>query len=125
MMHTWEVFLLRHFQKIVIILYITQTHPHMAEEKTEKKVGIGMPITFSEFAKEPVKGVMFLCLVAVGYLYVDLKLNYNNQIEKQGEKIEMLEAKIDALTQQLRRSDSLQSAANSKLMILQELGKIK
>lgn len=94
-------------------------------EKVEKKVSVGLPITFSEFAKEPVKGIMFLCLVAVGYLYIDLKLNYNNQIEKQGEKIEMLESKIDALTQQLRRSDSLQSAANSKLMLLQELGKIK
>lgn len=97
----------------------------MSEEKTEKKISVGLPITFSEFVKEPVKGVMFLCLVAVGYLYVDLKLNYNNQIEKQGEKIEMLESKIDLLTQQLRRSDSLQSAANSKLMLLQELGKIK
>ena len=97
----------------------------MAEEKVEKKVSVGLTITFAEFAKEPAKGIMFLCLVAVGYLYIDLKLNYNNQIDKQGQKIEVLEAKIDALTQQLRRSDSLQSAANSKLAILQELGKIK
>lgn len=95
----------------------------MAEET--KKVGIGLPITFSEFAKEPVKGVMFLCLVAVGYLYVDLKLNYNQQIDKQGEKIEALEQKIDQLTQQLRRADSLQSAASSKLVLLEQLGKIK
>ncbi len=86
---------------------------------------MALPISFSDFVKEPVKGVMFLCLIAVGYLYVDLKINYNNQIEKQGQKIEVLESKIDALTQQLRRSDSLQSAANSKLMLLQELGKIK
>lgn len=86
---------------------------------------MALPISFSDFVKEPVKGVMFLCLVAIGYLYVDLKINYSNQIEKQGEKIESLESKIDALTQQLRRSDSLQSAANSKLMLLQELGKIK
>lgn len=98
----------------------------MSEEKEEKKkLSVGMPITFSEFAKEPVKGVMFLCLVAVGYLYVDLKINYNKQIDKQGEKIELLESKIEILTQQLRRSDSLQSAANSKLLILEELGKIK
>jgi hypothetical protein len=97
----------------------------MSEEKTEKKLTVGLPISFSEFAKEPVKGVMFLCLVAVGYLYVDLKLNYNKQIEKQGEKIEMLESKIDALTDQLRKADSLQSASNSKLMLLHELGKIK
>jgi hypothetical protein len=95
----------------------------MSEEK--KKTSIGLPISFSEFAKEPVKGVMFLCLVAVGYLYIDLKINYNKQIDKQGEKIELLEAKIDVLTQQLRKSDSLQSAANSKLLLLEQLGKIK
>lgn len=92
---------------------------------SEEKKTIGFPISFSEFAKEPVKGVMFLCLVAVGYLYVDLKLNYNNQIEKQGQKIEMLENKIDILTQQLRKSDSTLAASTSKLMLLQELGKIK
>jgi hypothetical protein len=98
----------------------------MSEEVEEKKkISVGLPISFSEFVKEPVKGIMFLCLVAVGYLYVDLKLNYNKQIEKQGEKITILENKIDALTQQLRKSDSLQSAANSKLLLLQELGKIK
>jgi|TARA_R110000868_G_scaffold7810_2_gene41172 hypothetical protein len=97
----------------------------MAEEKETKKIGVGLPITFSEFSKEPVKGVMFLCLVAVGYLYVDLKLNYNNQIDKQGQKIEALEGKIDALTQQLRRADSLQSASSSKLVLLEQLGKIK
>lgn len=91
----------------------------------EEKKSVGFPISFSEFAKEPVKGVMFLCLVAVGYLYIDLKLNYNNQIEKQGQKIEALEHKIDVLTEQLRRSDSLLSASASKIRTLQELGKIK
>ena len=99
----------------------------MSEENktTEKKVSVGLPITFDQFSKEPVKGIMFLCLVAVGYLYVDLKLNYNAQIEKQGHKIELLEAKIDALTQQLRKSDSTLAASASKLQLLQQLGKIR
>lgn len=97
----------------------------MSEEKVEKKVSVGLPISFSEFAKEPVKGVMFLCLVAVGYLYVDLKLNYNKQIDKQGIKIESLEAKIDVVSNQLRKSDSLSSSANSKILLLEQLGKIK
>lgn len=83
------------------------------------------PISFSEFVKEPVKGVMFLCLIAVGYLYVDLKLNYNKQIDKQGQKIELLERKVDILTDQLRRSDSMMAAATSKLQLLAELGKMK
>ena len=92
----------------------------------EKSVSVSaLPISVKDFAKEPVKGVMFLCLVAVGYLYVDGKLNYNSQIEKQGEKIELLESKIDQLTNQLRKSDSSLSAAISKINTLQELGKIK
>lgn len=84
-----------------------------------------LPISFAEFAKEPVKGLMFICLVAVGYLYVDGKVNYSNQIETQGKKIEVLEEKIDVLTTQLRRSDSALSSAMSKIATLQELGKIK
>lgn len=84
-----------------------------------------MNIAFDQFVKEPVKAVLFLSLISIGYLYVDLKINYNDQIEKQGKKIEMLENKIDILTQQLRRSDSTLAAAASKLALLQELGKIK
>lgn len=92
--------------------------------KKELKVS-ALPISFAEFAKEPVKGLMFICLVAVGYLYVDGKINYSNQIEAQGQKIEALETKVDLLTNQLRRSDSALSSAMSKIATLQELGKIK
>jgi hypothetical protein len=84
-----------------------------------------LPISFKDFAKEPVKGLMFICLIAVGYLYVDGKVNYSNQIEKQGEKIEVLETKVDLLTNQLRKSDSALSSAVSKITTLQQLGKIK
>jgi hypothetical protein len=84
-----------------------------------------LPISFSEFSKEPVKGVLFMAVLAIGYLYIDNKLTYNEQIEKQGVKIEKLEAKIDALTMQLKKSDSLLAAAASRIATLQELGKIK
>lgn len=95
-------------------------------KKTAKELNVNaLPISFKEFAKEPVKGLMFICLVAVGYLYVDGKVNYSNQIEKQGQKIELLETKVDLLTNQLRKSDSALSSAMSKIATLQELGKIK
>jgi len=68
---------------------------------------------------------LFITLIAIGYLYVDQKLMYTEQIEQQGSKIEKLEAKIDALSIQLKRSDSLLSATTSKILVLQELGKIK
>lgn len=97
----------------------------MTAKKQVKVSTNPLPISFKEFAKEPVKGLMFICLVAVGYLYVDGKVNYSSQIEKQGQKIEVLETKLDVLTNQLRKSDSALSSAMSKIATLQELGKIK
>jgi hypothetical protein len=83
------------------------------------------PISFKEFAKEPVKGLMFICIIAVGYLYVDIKMTNSSAQKTQNEKIEKLESKVEQLTDALRRSDSTLSAAASKIAVLQELGKIK
>lgn len=71
------------------------------------------------------KGFLFITLFAIGYLYVDQKMQYTEQIEKQGAKIENLEIKIDALSMQLKRSDSLLAATTAKLLTLRELGAIK
>lgn len=84
-----------------------------------------LPVSFKDFAKEPVKGMLFIVILAIGYLYIDGKVNYTSQIEKQGVKIETLEVKLEALSDQLRRSDSTLAAASSKITVLQELGKIK
>lgn len=84
-----------------------------------------LPVSFKEFSKEPVKAMLFIVVIAMGYLYVDGKINYTNQIEKQGVKIELLETKIDVLSNQLRKSDSTLAAATAKIALLQELGKIK
>lgn len=109
----------------------------MAEKKstTEKKPSVSrttkiespvkMPITFKEFAKNPIVGLMFLCIVAVGYLYIDGRTGNVSQIKVLTEKTEKLEIKVDQLTEQLRKSDSTLSAASSKIAVLQELGKIK
>jgi hypothetical protein len=103
----------------------------MAARKSTKSAAesvagaIKPPISFKEFAKEPVKGLMFICIVAVGYLYVDIKMTNTSTQKVQNEKIEKLEGKVDQLTTTLRKSDSTLSAAASKIAVLQELGKIK
>ena len=60
------------------------------------------PISFKEFAKEPVKGLMFICIIAVGYLYVDIKMSNSSSQASQNAKIEKLETKVDMLTEALR-----------------------
>lgn len=99
----------------------------MAKKSTVETVAgtVKPPISFKEFAKEPVKGLMFICIIAVGYLYVDIKMSNSSQQKSLNEKITKLEVKVDQLTDQLRKSDSALSAAASKIAVLQELGKIK
>ena len=100
----------------------------MATRTTTVDSAVGVikpPINFKEFSKDPVKGLLFIVLIAIGYLYVDIKLSNQDIQEKQNKKIEVLEVKVDVLTQQLRKSDSALSAAVSKIRVLQELGKIK
>lgn len=84
-----------------------------------------LPFSFKEFTKEPVKAMLLLVALAVGYLYIDGKINYTGQIDKLTAKTEMLENKVDVLTNQLRKSDSTLAAATAKIALLQELGKIK
>ena len=99
----------------------------MAKKSTVETVAgtVKPPISFKEFAKEPVKGLMFICIIAVGYLYVDIKLSNSETQKSLSTKIEHLEGKVDQLTNALRKSDSTSSALASKISVLQELGKIK
>ena len=83
------------------------------------------PISFKEFSKDPVKGLMFICIIAVGYLYVHIKMSNSAIQHKQDAKIEVLEQKVDQLTDALRKADSTSSALASKIAVLQQLGKIQ
>ncbi len=100
----------------------------MAKTKSAAEAVAGTikpPISFKEFSKDPVKGLMFICIIAVGYLYVDIKMSNSAIQAKQDVKIEALETKVDQLTDALRRSDSAASALASKIAVLQQLGKIQ
>ena len=99
--------------------------PATPKEAAEVKAPSLMPISFKDFSKDPVKGMLFLVLIAIGYLYVDGKMNYTSQIETQAKKIQILETRVENLGNQLRRSDSTLAAAETKIAVLQQLGKIK
>jgi hypothetical protein len=64
------------------------------------------PISFEQFSKDPVKGLLFILIVAVGYLYVDIKMTASDQIGKCDDEVKILNEKVDKLTNHVRRSDS-------------------
>jgi hypothetical protein len=82
------------------------------------------PISFKEFSKDPVKGLMFICIIAVGYLYVDIKMSNEKNVGKQDVMIQKLETKVDTLQTQVVNLVSEAAALNSKMQVLESLNKI-
>ena len=98
----------------------------IAENVTQKAADtIKMPVTFKEFSKNPVVGTLFIVLIAIGYLYVDIRSTFQGSIQKNDVGIEKLESRVDLVQQALRRSDSLNAVSNTKLSTLEQLGKIE
>lgn len=91
-----------------------------------------LPISFKDFAKDPVKGLLFIVLLAVGYLYLDNKSTYKDQLAEYkeqytecGSKVEALEKKLDERTEKLRRADSVMAISVARLQVLNDLNQIK
>ena len=88
-----------------------------------------LPISFEQFKKNPIKALLFLLLIAVGYLYFENRINYAEQIEKCeaqyvkcDTKIEKLERKVEILEIALRSCDSSLATASTRLQVFKELG---
>jgi hypothetical protein len=86
---------------------------------------MALPVSFEQFAKDPLKAIMFLVVCAVGYLYVDNKMNLNSQIEKCDKNVQEVYKKVDVLEERLRKSDSTLARAGAKLEMLAEIKGLK
>jgi len=84
-----------------------------------------MPVSYKDFAKDPVKALLFITLSAIGYLYIDNKMNYQDQVDNCYTKTEVLEEKVETMNTQMRKSDSALAVAVTKLEILVKLNKIE
>lgn len=47
-------------------------------------------VSFKEFAKNPIVALLFMCLMAIGYLYIDNKSTLTSQIEDLQEEVTTL-----------------------------------
>ena len=78
-----------------------------------------LPNTFEQFSKDPTKGLLFLVIVAIGYLYVDIKLSNSDLIGKYDERVAGQDQKIELLTEHVRKSDSTLGYMISKVEMFQ------
>jgi hypothetical protein len=84
-------------------------------------VSVKAPITFEQFLKNPTMAVFFLVTLAVGYLYIDNRINYTNQIEQCSERVIRLEDKIEVLSFRLHKSDSILARTAARLEIMTDV----
>jgi hypothetical protein len=80
---------------------------------------------FKTFAKNPIIATMFLVIIGISVLYIDIRGNFNSQLEAQSAKIEKLESKMESMGQSLIKCESAMSGASAKLSTLESLGKIQ
>lgn len=97
----------------------------MAAKKETSISANPLPISFKEFAKNPIVGTLFLVLIAISYLYVDVRTTFKEQATSQNVRIEKVEGRLDKVQEALRVSDSTKAVTTTQLQTLQQLGAIK
>ena len=97
----------------------------MAAKKDLNLSANPLPISFKDFAKNPIVGTLFLVLIAISYLYIDIRTTFKEQATSQNVRIEKVEGRLDKVQEALRISDSAKAVTTTQLQTLQQLGAIK
>ena len=73
------------------------------------------PMSYKEFLRNPIIGILFLSLIAISYLYIDNKTTYMDVIQKQEARIIKLENSVEKLQREITRRDSVILLVNTRL----------
>ena len=60
-------------------------------------------VSFKEFVKNPIVALLFMCLLAIGYLYIDNRSTLTAQVENLEEKVEKWEILNSELNKRIDR----------------------
>ena len=60
-------------------------------------------VSFKEFVKNPIVALLFICLMAIGYLYVDNKTTLTTQIELLRKDLEGVKKDNKSLNSEIRK----------------------
>lgn len=56
-------------------------------------------VSFKDFVKNPIVALLFMCLLAIGYLYIDNKTTLLNQINSLQEEVNTLKSDYKILNE--------------------------
>jgi len=84
-----------------------------------------LPVSFSEFSKDPSKAVTYLMLFAVIFLYLRMENQDNTMNTGCESRLVKCEQKLDQMAVMLKTQDSLSASLRSELNTYKNLGIIK
>lgn len=84
-----------------------------------------LPVSFSEFSKDPSKAVTYLMIFAVIFLYVRMEKQDNQVNTGCEDRLTRCEQKLEQFSGMLKTQDSISSALRAELTTYQKLGIIK
>lgn len=76
-----------------------------------------LPVSYDQFVKNPIVGLMFLCISALAYIYFSSSNDKNNSLEQCTERAEKLESDKELLSLHLRKRDSALAYASAMLTL--------
>lgn len=84
-----------------------------------------LPVSFSEFAKDPSKALTYLMIFAVIFLYLRMEKQDTSINTGCEERLTRCEHKLDQMVRMLKTQDSLSASLRSELNTYKNLGIIK
>jgi len=84
-----------------------------------------LPVSFSEFSKDPSKALTYLMIFAVIFLYVRMEGQDNSINTGCEDRLTKCENKLDQMSVMLKTQDSLSASLRSELNTYKNLGIIK
>jgi hypothetical protein len=89
--------------------------------------------SFDKFVntKKPIMAILYIALLAIGYLYIDLRSSFNKRDKERIETISDLNRKVNNLygevgflNDRVRRADSSMADMAATLRVLKQVGRI-
>jgi len=84
-----------------------------------------LPVSFSEFSKDPSKALTYLMIFAVIFLYLRMEGQDNSINNGCEDRLTKCENKLDQMSVMLKTQDSLSASLRSELNTYKNLGIIK
>nr|DAL01339.1 MAG TPA: Protein of unknown function (DUF2730) [Crassvirales sp.] len=81
-----------------------------------------LPVSYDQFVKNPIVGLMFLCISGLVYIYFTSSSDRSASLEQCTVRVEKLEADKELLSVHLRKRDSALAYA-SAMLTLKEIAK--